>query len=292
MKKSVIVLMVVLMLFGSFSVVFAAGIKEPPKATLENWKSLVDAEVKAAKFNTGVYIYDVKRDDTYAFNADAKIRSASIIKLFILNHLFTQVKNGQSKLSDVVIFDHNKAVDGGMLHKFSSGATLRLEDMALFMLGVSDNTATNLFIDYFGMDKINETIQAFGVKNTILGRKMLDSEARKAGRDNFTCAEDVGRLLTSFIKADPRILDMLSLQKNRNKLPSALGFEDADDLEPVLAHKTGELGGIEHDSGVFFYASDHPVVVVVLTENLPDVQTGFKYIGRIGKIVYDAFNAE
>ena len=176
-----------------------------------------------------------------------------------------------------------------MLHKFSSGASLRLEDLALFMLAVSDNTATNILIDYLGMDKINTSIKALGTKETILGRKMLDFEARKAGRDNFTSAADVGIVLASFLKEDPRVLDMLSLQKNRSKLPSALGYDDMDDLEPVLAHKTGELGGIEHDSGIFFYATPRPVIVVVLTENLPDSATGCAFIGRIGKIIYDAF---
>ena len=289
MKKRFFVLFVVLTLVCLSSAAFAADAKV---ADRDNWKEKVAAEIAAVPFDAGVFILNVADNEKFEHNSGKRFSSASIIKLFILNELFAQVKRGEVKLSDAIIFDHGKAVEGGMLHKFSSGATLRLEDLTLFMLAVSDNTATNLLIDHLGMDKINAGIQALGAKETILGRKMLDFEARRAGRDNFTSAADVGNLLTGFLKQDPRILDMLSLQKNRFKLPSALGFDDADDLEPVLAHKTGELGGIEHDSGVFFYATPHPVVVVVLTAGLPDSLTGCQFIGRIGKIVYDAFLVE
>lgn len=280
MKKSIFVLFIVLALACLSTGVYAAD---------ESWKEKVAAEIAAAQFDAGVFILNVADNDKFEHNSDKRFSSASIIKLFILNELFNQVKKGDVKLSDVLVFDHSKAVDGGMLHKFSSGATLRLEDLALFMLAVSDNTATNILIDHLGMDKINESIQALGAKETVLGRKMLDFEARKAGKDNFTSAAEVGNLLAGFLKEDPRILDMMSLQKNRSKLPGNLGFDDADDLEPIIANKTGELSGIEHDAAVFFYATPRPVVAVVLTAGLPDSTVGCDFIARIGKILYDTF---
>jgi len=289
MKNWFFVLFVVLTLTCLSSVAFA----DEKVADLTNWKEKVAEEIKAVPFDSSVFIFDVAGGDKFEHNADKRFSSASIIKLFILNELFSQVKKGDVKLSDTIIFDHDKAVEGGMLHKFSSGATLRLEDLALFMLAVSCNTATNILIDHLGMDKINEGIQALGAKETILGRKMLDFEARKAGRDNFTTAVDVGNLLTGFLKADPRVLDMLSLQKDRSKLAGGLGFDDADDLEPILASKSGELFGYYHDSGVFFYATPRPVVAVVMTgPNVPTLKMGCEYIGRIGKIIYDAFLVE
>jgi len=281
MRKGLIALFVVLTLVCLSSLAHAA-----------DWKEKVAAEIKAAPFESGVFILDVAKGDKFEHNAGQRFSSASIIKLFILNELFVQAKSGDVKLSDTIVFDHSVAVDGGMLHKFSSGAILRLEDLALFMLAVSDNTATNILIDVLGMEKINAGIQGLGAKETILGRKMLDFEARKAGRDNYTSALDVGNLLVGFLKEDPRILDMLSLQKDRSKLPADLGFDDADDLEPILADKTGELPGHYHDAGIFFYATPHPVVVVVLTKDVPHLNTGCEFIARIGKIVYDAFLVE
>ncbi len=277
--------------FLSLVLVFVAA-SAACAADASGWKEKVAAEVSAVSFDAGVVVVDVANGDRYEHNADRRFSSASIIKLFVLNNLFEQAKKGDLKLSDTIVFDHDRSVVGGMLHKFSSGATFRLEDLALFMLAVSDNTATNLLIDRLGMDNINKSIQAMGAKETVLGRKMLDFEARKAGKDNFTSAQDVAMLLTRFLKDDPRILDMLSLQKDRSKLPADLGFDDADDLEPILADKTGELPGFYHDAGIFFYASPRPVVVVVMTGGVPHLNTGCEFIARIGKIVYDTFNPE
>jgi beta-lactamase class A len=279
MKKSFLALLIVLTLVCLSSAAYAA----------EGWKEKVAAEIAAVPFDAGVFIYNVADNDKFEHNSDKRFSSASIIKLFILNELFNQVKKGEAKLSDVLIFDHSKAVEGGMLHKFSSGASFRLEDLALFMLAVSDNTATNILIDHLGMDKINAGIQALGAKETILGRKMLDFEARKAGRDNFTSAAEVGNLLTGFLKEDPRVLDMISLQKDRSKLPGNLGFDDADDLEPVIANKTGELPNHYHDAAVFFYATPRPIVAVVLTAKVPHLTDGNQFSARIGKIIYDTF---
>jgi len=281
MKKRIFVLFIVLLVAGASL--------QAQTANMSNWKDLLAREVAAAKFDSGVLVINMANNDKFEHNVDKRFSSASIIKLFILNELFAQAKRGEVKMSDTIIFDHNKAVDGGMLHKFSSGAIFRLEDLALFMLAVSDNTATNLLIDHLGMDKINTNIKSLGTRETILGRKMLDTAARLAGRDNFTSASDVGKVLASFLKDDPRILDMLSLQKNNYKLSAKLDFDDFDDLEPILAHKTGELGNIEHDAGIFFYATQRPVIVVVLTAGLPDYSVGRDFIANIGKIVYDAF---
>jgi beta-lactamase class A len=271
----------------------------PQKADLTNWKRLISAEIAAVPYDTGVLVIDVASGDKFEYNPDKRFRSASIIKLFILKELFDQVKSGKVNLSDTITYDKSVAKDGGMLHKFSSGVNLRLEDYALFMLAVSDNTATNMFMDHLGMDNINANIQSLGAKQTILGRKMLDSEARRAGRDNFTCASDVGIVLNSFLKENnPRILDMLSLQKNRSKLPANLGFEDADDLEYVVANKTGELPpNVSHDSAIFFFDKPNPVIAVVLTEyadanSADDYMKINQYIARIGKIVYDTFKKE
>jgi len=290
MKKNIFVLFMVLALVCLSIAAYAA---EPEKAAdLSNWKEKIAEEIAAVPFDVGAYVLNVADNEVFEHNADKRFSSASIIKLFVLNELFNQAKKGEVKLSDTIIFDHSIAVEGGMLHKFSSGATLRLEDLALLMLSVSCNTATNILIDHLGMDKINASIQAMGAKETVLGRKMLDFEARKAGRDNFTTAGETGKLLAAFLKEDPRVLDMVSLQKDRGKLAGKLGFDDNDDLEPILANKTGELPGFYHDAGVFFYAAPRPVVVVVMTGNVPHLNVGCDFIGRIGKIVYDAFLVE
>ncbi|HPK07501.1 MAG TPA: serine hydrolase, partial [Aminivibrio sp.] len=131
---------------------------------------------------------------------------------------------------------------------------------------------------------------------TVLGRKMLDFEAKKAGKDNFTTAGDMAVLLETLhsgqnfpASARSRMMEMLSLQKLNSKLPGLIPVLDVDDVEQFLAHKTGELPGNEHDAGVFFFRGRKPVVVSVLTEGLKDRSEGVEFCARIGRILYDAF---
>jgi beta-lactamase class A len=164
------------------------------------------------------------------------------------------------------------------------------------MISVSDNTAANLLIDRLGMDTINGGFRELGLTGTVLGRKMLDFEAKKAGKDNYTTAGDVAVLLETLhsgknlpVSARNRMMEILSAQKLNSKLPGMIPVLDVDDVELFLAHKTGELPGNEHDAGVFFFRGRKPVVVSVLTEGLKDRSEGVEFCARIGRILYDAF---
>ncbi|GAB1485263.1 hypothetical protein MASR2M79_03100 [Aminivibrio sp.] len=55
----------------------------------------------------------------------------------------------------------------------AQGADSQLEDLAILMVAVSDNTAANMLIDRLGMDEINSTVHGLGLVDTILGGKML-----------------------------------------------------------------------------------------------------------------------
>jgi beta-lactamase class A len=46
--------------------------------------------------------------------------------------------------------------------------TMTLRDLAIFMVVLSDNTATNILVDRLGMDNINEGIILLGLKETKL----------------------------------------------------------------------------------------------------------------------------
>lgn len=169
------------------------------------------------------------------------------------------------------------------------GAMLRLDDIALLMLAVSDNMAANILIDRLGIDAVVKSISAIGSEETLLERKFMDFEAKKQGRDNFTSARDLANVLERIQAHDGRMLDMLSVQKNISKLPAKFPFEDADDLESVIAHKTGELPGCEHDAGILFYRSGSPVIAAVLTCGIPNRLAGCGFCADAGNIIYDAF---
>lgn len=57
-------------------------------------------------------------------------------------------------------------------------------DIAILMIIVSDNTATNLCIDWAGVEGTNALLRELGLVETTLRRKMQDREAIAQNREN------------------------------------------------------------------------------------------------------------
>jgi beta-lactamase class A len=69
-----------------------------------------------------------------------------------------------------------------VLKTLAPGLQVRVLDLALLMIIVSDNVATNLLIDYLGgVEPVNAFIQRCGLSHTTLNRK----SARKSQKPNW-----------------------------------------------------------------------------------------------------------
>lgn len=203
-----------------------------------------------------------------------KMRSASIIKLFIMAEAFKQIKDGKISYSA-----ENKNL---------------LEDM----ITKSDNTATNTLIDRLGMENVNKTARLNGFTSSILKRKMLDYKSLKAGVDNYTSSKDVINLYTKLINRElinsnfsDMMLGILKRQKINTKIPVLLP------RGTVIAHKTGELppdssldlGGVENDAGIVFGPKGNYIISFLMSD-LPDTAEARKVIQDISKSVYEYYS--
>ncbi|NLY49834.1 MAG: serine hydrolase [Firmicutes bacterium] len=118
---------------------------------------------------------------------------------------------------------------------------------------------------------------------------MMDLSAAQAGRDNITSAGDMGLFLRLLYRGQvlspvisATIINTMQRQQIRDKLPALI----PEDI--VIAHKTGDLPGVEHDAGII-YIPKRPCILVVLTDNLSDNRAGACLIAKIAKSVYSHF---
>ena len=156
-----------------------------------------------------------------------------------------------------------------------------------------------------GIERFNEFWKAQGYANISLGRKMLDFEAIKLGRNNYMCAGEAGRLLSSIARGEcghrddcETIIDFMAHQQCINKLPSLLpaipswaGAEERQNMKPgtvLVANKTGDLTGIQHDVGVFTLPDGRRYVIAMFTGGLESDRCGIEAIARVSRAVYDA----
>ena len=136
-----------------------------PELTLER---RIDAELCGLDAKMCVYADDL-HGQVVERGADDEFESASTIKIYILGCLYAQAEAGKASLDAELTYEARHFVDGsGLIRSLGEGARLRARDVATLMIVVSDNIATNMLIDYLGLDTINAFIRSIGCTHTKL----------------------------------------------------------------------------------------------------------------------------
>ena len=251
------------------------------------WKKKIEKIISQVEGNVCINFYDLNKNNGFSVNGDKKVLSASMIKLLILAELMKKIFENKFSLSDTVMMANFMKIGGdGVLKELNTGHHFTLKELATLMIIVSDNQATNILIDFLGMENINQLGKELDLKETFLGRKMMDAEARKNGYDNYTCADDISLLLKLIYQeklinkeASQLMLDILLRQQQGERLQRYL----PSDIK--IAHKCGDLDNLENDGGII-WLGDRAYILVVLTNGMPNLQCK-QTIGKISKFVYD-----
>ena len=243
----------------------------------------------------GLVVHDVRTGAVFSRNPDRVFPSASVIKLAILWEFYRRVAEGSLNPEEpYVLHDDVKEgttpYDTGILRDFHDGLVLTLQDIVTMMIVISDDTATNILIDRFGKEAINESMSRIGLTHTRVQRRMMEYDKVRAGIDNEISAGDMDRYFTLLLAQDSpmpagcreTMLDILARQRYTAAIPSLLS-EDTR-----IAHKTGTIGevGLEHDVGLIYGPDGRPAVIVAaLTQHL---ENRLHVIGTIAKMALES----
>ena len=257
---------------------------------LEAW---LRREIAAFPCKTSLLMTDLATGETlHALEPEARVVSASTIKVPILLCALEQVRRGERRLEELLpvppetILEDTEVFERGV-------AAYSLWELLYWMIVESDNTATNTVIDALGYDAINSYAQeVLGLKDTLCRRKMLDWAAIEAGRNNYTSAADQGRMYSLLFHG--RILD----EALRETAVDMLRRQRSTDLflryipeNVTVAHKTGGLDYVCHDAGIF-YVPHRPFYLGIFTWDgpSPEGDKGQKmFLGRLTKAIYDTY---
>ncbi|OFL79122.1 MULTISPECIES: serine hydrolase [Fusobacterium] len=202
--------------------------------------------------------------------------AASLIKLPILYELFNNSKYNLDEKIEITLKD--KVGGFGIIQYLHNNVKLSLRDLAILMIILSDNTATNILIDICGMDNINFTLKKLGLKDTKLRRKMMDLKSKNMGLDNYTSPYDMVKLL-EVLNKNEEIISIMKKQLCNNKISHFI------EKKIDFAHKTGDLPQIEHDVGIFDI-EDKKIIVVVMTKNFEN-RDEIELNNKVGEFIYN-----
>lgn len=233
-------------------------------------------------------IKDLKEGTAYTYRSEEVIKSASLIKVFIMAEAMRRVQAGELSLDSEVDVTASDIVDFSVL-LFLKPRAYTLEELMRIMIVYSDNTATNVLIDFLGMEKINECIRSLGFEKSLLQRKMMDFESAKAGKENFTAPDEMAAFLERLYKgqllgkdADDIMLDIMKGQAD--EMDMRLHLPD----EIPIARKSGELGCLNHEIAIV-WGEKTDYLFCSFSWNGPDNNETRQLMSDTSKIVYDFF---
>ena len=262
-------------------------------SSAELWRRLKSRlERGAADFGgvSGICVEDLTTGDGLSINGEETFPTASSIKIHVLTQLFCRAERGELDLTQRMRLTPDiLSAWGGVLRHMEGEPELSLLDVAILMIIVSDNSATNLCIDLAGMDETNTLLREMGLKVTSLRRKMQDRDAIARGDENIATPEEFVTMLKLLYAGKPspwvaeKVLKILSKQKHgtlNRGIPSGL----------VVANKPGSMERVRCDTGIVYLPRRPYAIAVMTTFGMEDAITQEQFIVDAAKMVHETMN--
>ena len=278
-----------------------------------------------------LYAVQLNTGKTAGVDQNLPVQTASDIKLAILYEAMIEVREGKAHWDEKLLLKPGDPVSGsGVLTFFDTPLTITLKDALTMMVIVSDNTATNLMIDRFGVDPVNARMVSLGLANTHLYKKVMKpatgpmpADQPKFGLGKTTpyemailmtrigrCELHPGAPRTTpvppassegFAKPDAQDLavcevglKMLSNQFYRETIPRYLETVDSSETGTAIASKTGSLNAVRNDVAIVAGKSGPMVLSIFTYDNADQSWTvdneGEVTIAKLAKAIVTAWS--
>ena len=255
----------------------------------------------------GVAAHNLATGEAVTVNAEEQFPTASMIKIQVLFELIRQDARGQAQLSErITLRPEDKSRGSGLLLDFDPGATLTLRDVAVMMMAISDNTATNMLIDRLGIPAVNQACRDSGMCGTEL-RNKIDWERIGDVAENLAVGTpaDFCRFFTLLRQGElvppahvDRMLSIMRIQKYIEPLRKHLPFDPYGDefdhpQEVWVASKTGGMKGVRCEGGLV-HTPRGEWAICVMSKGFGDAvavgdNRGSKFISEASRLIYEAW---
>jgi Beta-lactamase class A len=239
--------------------------------------------------------------ETLLINEHEMFHAASTMKTPVMIELYRQAHEGRFDLDDSIRVENEfrSIVDGSRYSLTPEddsyeelydhiGENRPIRTLMREMITASSNLATNILIEEVGAEETTRTMRRYGADSIQVRRGVEDMKAYNRGLNNETSAHDLMVILERIARrqvvseqASQEMIEILKGQEYNDMIPARL----PDSVE--VAHKTGWITGLHHDSGIVFVPNGPTYVVVLLSQNLENEDAGVDAFARISRLVFD-----
>src|SRR5207247_6901613 len=245
-------------------------------STLNEQLERLSAQSKAQAI--AVAVHDLESGLRFSLEGDRWFHAASTSKVAVLLALFRAVDEGRVRLDDSLHVRNRfiSAADGSpfQLNRDSDampelyqaiGRTAKISALAGGMISASSNLATNLLLDFLGVEYARNVLRDARVEGVELRRGVEDHAAHERRINNRATANGLLALLSvlrgDFLSSESKeqAIRILLEQRFNAMIPAGLLPHAA------VAHKTGEISTACHDMGIIYLHDRESFFAIILT---------------------------
>lgn len=280
-----------LALFAAALLARSAAAQAPHLGQLEEkLQSQLEEIARATPGVMGVAVIDLSTGATSGVNRDLAFPQGSAIKIPVLLELYAQAEEGRLRLDErVPLRRADRAGGSGVLQHFGNGTSeLSLQDLAVLMIVLSDNTATNILIDRVGMESVNWRMERLGAPGTRLQRRMIRPQDSAAGRENLSTPAEAAAVMARIARCElpmsqERCRDLRSILE----IPKRGSLSDPIPGDVSVAWKPGGITGV-HTAWGLVNLPGRPYVIAAMV-NYSDGGAAGEAVREASAAAYDHF---
>lgn len=246
---------------------------------------LLESAIHDRQGSYGIFVKNLKTQETASLNANSKFEVASLYKLWVAGAVYGQLSKGSIKGDEKLAsskYDLYKKM-GFDLEKENEEKLKEeklettVNDALTRMITVSDNDSAYLLTDRIGFANISNFLEEQGFANSAISNPPIAT------------AEDIGIFFEKLslgkivdAQSSDKLTVLLKSQRLNDRLPKYLP-------QVAVVHKTGELGTLKHDAGIIY--AKNPFILVVLTDTNNPAEAA-EFTANISKQIYNYFESK
>jgi len=271
--------------------------------------------------DVGFYACTLDNKKIIKLNEHKLFFTASCSKIITAIALYHKLEKESRKDSLILNFKEKDKAGGSGIMQYMKSSKFSIHNLLVFMLTISDNTASDLIVNFVTKKYRNKVIKLLGLKKTYLRQtnkevvngefnlppKALSTEWTKENikRNNKSPKNAVSLKLTKGNVSTP-----LEYYKVLNELinPKIISKKNADKilnimkhchrsnliadfgLDIEIAHKTGGIPSVRNDMGIVF--SNKPFYFIMMGKNILNLNDFMSKGKKISNFVFKYFNSK
>jgi beta-lactamase class A len=234
-------------------------------------------------------------------NEKEVFHAASTMKTPVMIEVYRQAKSKKFSMNDSIeihnefksiVDSSNFSLDSADDSEFELykhlGEKRKIYDLVYDMIIASSNLATNIIIEKVSARNVTKTMRKYGAKDIQIMRGVEDQKAFDKGLNNTTTAYDLMLIFEKIAKgkavdkkSSQAMIHILFDQKFNTIIPAKLP------KEVKVAHKTGFITALHHDSGIVFLPDGRKYVLVLLSKKLEDEKKAVEAMATVSELIYN-----